>query len=117
MDLHELLGTSGHKTYLVLYRISADAMGSADERRGLLTQELARFNGEGRGRFFDEAGHLSTSAWSVRVRSETTAGQLVQHLKQEARLSAHVDYLWAIEIAEPVNESHITREPRDRDPA
>jgi hypothetical protein len=110
MKLDEL--SADTVTYLVLYRIKEEAgVGTADERRGLLTEMLADMNGDRAGRFFEEAGHVSTSAWTVKVPSSLSASELVQKLKQKAKLSAGVDYLWAIQVADPINQSHITRDP------
>lgn len=98
-------------TYLVLYRIKkTGGIGTPGERRQRLTDELAKLNGDRAGRFFEEAGHISTSAWTVRIPASTKIHDFVQKLKVDAKLSAGIDYLWAIEIVVPVNQAHLTKE-------
>jgi hypothetical protein len=113
VTLDELLGGDAKRAFLILYRIKkAGGVTPPAERRKALTDALDMLNGERTGRFFEEAGHVSTSAWIVRVNTDVTANDVVQYLKLKAKLSAGVDYLWAVEVVEPLNESHITRTPK-----
>ena len=112
MEAKEILTRDGEATYLVLYRVKKQGgVGSPDARRARLTEVLSTFNGDKAGRFFEEADHISTSAWIVRVSRKISPNDLVQSLEKDAKLTAGIDYLWAIEVAEPINEAHMTRNP------